>query len=195
MPKSKTHRSRRQGQARLHPCRPQRAPGRRRQHHRRRPHPRGDAVHQVRPRGGAGHGHLPPGPPRRGTEADDPGAPAVRLGELLGKPVRLVQNWVGGVDVPRAKSCCWRTAAATKGEKKDNEETRQKMAALCDIYVMDAFGTAHRAEATTHGIARFAPGGLRRHPDGRRDRRPGQASHAPKRPWWPSSAAPRLSSN
>ena len=79
-----------------------------------------------------------------------------------------------------------------KGEKKDNEELAKKMAALCDVYVNDAFGTAHRAEATTHGIARFAPVACAGIPDGRRDRRAGQGPGAlASARWWPSSAAPR----
>ena len=83
---------------------------------------------------------------------------AVRLGQLLDKPVRLVQNWVDGeFDVKPGEVVLLENCRCNKGEKKDNEELAKKMAALCDIYVNDAFGTAHRAEATTHGIARFAP--------------------------------------
>ena len=83
---------------------------------------------------------------------------AVRLGQLLNKPVRLVQNWVdGGFEVKPGEVVLLENCRCNKGEKKDNEELAQKMAKLCDVYVNDAFGTAHRAEATTHGIARFAP--------------------------------------
>jgi phosphoglycerate kinase len=83
---------------------------------------------------------------------------AVRLGELLEQPVRLVQNWVdGGFEVAPGEVVLLENCRCNKGEKKDNEELARKMAALCDIYVNDAFGTAHRAEATTHGIARHAP--------------------------------------
>jgi phosphoglycerate kinase len=72
-----------------------------------------------------------------------------------------------------------------KGEKKNNPELAQKMAALCDIYVNDAFGTAHRAEATTYGIAQIRAGRLRRPSAGRRDRRHHQASRIPRGRWWP----------
>jgi len=83
---------------------------------------------------------------------------AVRLGLLLDKPVRLIQNWVdGGFELKPGEVVLLENCRCNKGEKKDNEELSKKMAALCDIYVNDAFGTAHRAEATTHGIARFAP--------------------------------------
>ncbi len=102
--------------------------------------------------------HL--GRPTEGElKADDTLAPvAVRLGQLLGKPVRLIQNWVdGGFEVAAGEVVLLENCRCNKGEKKDNEELAKKMAALCDIYVNDAFGTAHRAEATTHGIARFAP--------------------------------------
>ncbi|APR06152.1 phosphoglycerate kinase [Thauera chlorobenzoica] len=102
--------------------------------------------------------HL--GRPTEGTVGpDDTLAPvAVRLGQLLDKPVRLIQDWVdGGFEVKPGEVVLLENCRCNKGEKKDNEELAQKMAALCDIYVNDAFGTAHRAEATTHGIARFAP--------------------------------------
>ena len=83
---------------------------------------------------------------------------AVRLGLLLDKPVRLIQNWVdGGFEVKPGEVVLLENCRVNKGEKKNNDELAQKMAKLCDIYVNDAFGTAHRAEATTHGIARFAP--------------------------------------
>ena len=83
---------------------------------------------------------------------------AVRLGQLLGKPVKLVTDWVdGGFEVQPGQVVLLENCRCNKGEKKDNEELARKMAALCDIYVNDAFGTAHRAEATTHGMARFAP--------------------------------------
>src|SRR5574343_406403 len=83
---------------------------------------------------------------------------AVRLGQLLGKPVRLVADWVdGGFKVETGEIVLRENCRCNKGEKKNNDELAQKMAKLCDIYVNDAFGTAHRAEATTHGIAKFAP--------------------------------------
>ncbi len=82
---------------------------------------------------------------------------AARLGELLGRPVPLAVNWVDGVRVAPGELVLLENCRVNKGEKKDSEELARKMAALCDIYVNDAFGTSHRAEATTHGIARFAP--------------------------------------
>ena len=102
--------------------------------------------------------HL--GRPTEGTVShDDTLAPvAVRLGQLLNKPVKLIADWVdGGFVVEPGQVVLLENCRCNKGEKKDNEELAKKMAALCDIYVNDAFGTAHRAEATTHGIARFAP--------------------------------------
>ncbi|WP_394673625.1 phosphoglycerate kinase [Limnobacter sp.] len=82
---------------------------------------------------------------------------AVRLGELLDRPVRLVKDWVNGVDVKAGEVLLLENCRFNKGEKKNNAELAQKIAALCDIYVNDAFGTAHRAEATTHGAAQYAP--------------------------------------
>jgi phosphoglycerate kinase len=82
---------------------------------------------------------------------------AVRLSELLGVPVTLKQNWVDGVDVAPGQVVLLENCRVNKGEKKNDDALAQKMAALCDVYVNDAFGTAHRAEATTHGIAKFAP--------------------------------------
>ena len=82
---------------------------------------------------------------------------AKRLGELLGRDVPLVANWVDGVTVAPGQVVLLENCRVNKGEKKNNEELARKMAALCDIYVNDAFGTAHRAEGTTYGIAQFAP--------------------------------------
>ena len=81
---------------------------------------------------------------------------ATRLAELLGKPVRLIANWVDGVSVAAGEVVLLENCRVNKGEKKNDEALSRKMAALCDIYVNDAFGTAHRAEATTHGIALYA---------------------------------------
>ena len=81
---------------------------------------------------------------------------ARRLSELLGRPVALKQDWVGGVDVQQGEVVLLENCRVNKGEKKNDPELAKKMAALCDIYVNDAFGTAHRAEATTHGIAQYA---------------------------------------
>ncbi|KPF44240.1 phosphoglycerate kinase [beta proteobacterium AAP121] len=82
---------------------------------------------------------------------------AERLGELLGFTVPLVSNWVDGVTVAPGHVVMLENCRLNKGEKKNNEELAKKMAALCDIFVHDAFGTAHRAEASTYGIAQFAP--------------------------------------
>ena len=83
---------------------------------------------------------------------------AARLGQLLGREVPLVRDWVDGpVPVQPGGVVLLENCRCNKGEKKDDEGLARRMAALCDIYVNDAFGTAHRAEATTHGIARFAP--------------------------------------
>ena len=127
--------------------------------------------------------HL--GRPTEGElKADDTLAPvAVRLGQMLGKPVRLIQNWVdGGFEVAPGEVVLLENCRCNKGEKKDNEELARKMAALCDIYVNDAFGTAHRAEATTHGIARFAPVACAGILMGAEIDALGKALHAPKRP-------------
>jgi phosphoglycerate kinase len=82
---------------------------------------------------------------------------AARLSDLLKKEVPLVKEWVNGVDVKPGQVVVLENARANKGEKKDDEALARKIAALADVYVNDAFGTAHRAEATTHGAARFAP--------------------------------------
>ena len=81
---------------------------------------------------------------------------AERLSELLGQTVPLVQNWVEGVTVAAGQIVLLENCRVNVGEKKNNDELARKMAALCDIYVNDAFGTAHRAEATTYGIAKYA---------------------------------------
>ena len=98
---------------------------------------------------------------RSGRAADSLAPIAQRLSELLGAPVPLVRDWVDGGawhaalkpgDVVLLENCRFNA-----GEKKDDDALARKMAALCDVYVNDAFGTAHRAEATTHGIAKYAP--------------------------------------
>jgi phosphoglycerate kinase len=100
--------------------------------------------------------HL--GRPTEGTltPADSLAPVAQRLAELLGRPVPLLQNWVEGVSVRPGDLVLLENCRVNKGEKKNNEELAKKMAALCDIFVHDAFGTAHRAEASTYGIAQFA---------------------------------------
>ena len=82
---------------------------------------------------------------------------AIRMAELLGQPVDLKQHWVDGVEVAPGQVVLLENCRVNPGEKKNTDALAQKMANLCDIYVNDAFGTAHRAEATTHGIAKFAP--------------------------------------
>ncbi len=101
--------------------------------------------------------HL--GRPKEG--AFDPDASLAPVAEclhnLLGQPVRLVREWLDGVDVEPGQLVLCENVRFNAGEKKDDEALSRRMAALCDIYVMDAFGTAHRAQASTHGVARFAP--------------------------------------
>ncbi|WOA31750.1 phosphoglycerate kinase [Alloalcanivorax xenomutans] len=82
---------------------------------------------------------------------------AEHLGTLLGREVPLVKDWLDGVEVAEGEVVLCENVRFNKGEKKDDEALSQKMAALCDIYVMDAFGTAHRAQASTHGVGKFAP--------------------------------------
>ena len=89
--------------------------------------------------------------------ADSLAPVAQRLSELLGMPVPLKANWIGGVDVKPGQVVLLENCRVNKGEKKNDDALARKMALLCDVYVNDAFGTAHRAEATTHGIARHAP--------------------------------------
>jgi phosphoglycerate kinase len=101
--------------------------------------------------------HL--GRPQEGEfSAEDSLAPvAVRLGELLGQSVRLQRDWLDGVECAPGEVVLCENVRFNKGEKKDDEVLARRMAALSDVFVMDAFGTAHRAEASTHGVARFAP--------------------------------------
>ncbi|HZV92868.1 MAG TPA: phosphoglycerate kinase, partial [Caldimonas sp.] len=98
----------------------------------------------------------------RPTEGDakprDTLAPvAERLGQLLGRPAPLRRDWLDGVEVAPGSLVVLENCRLHKGEKKNDAALARKMAALCDVYVNDAFGTAHRAEATTYGIAEFAP--------------------------------------
>ncbi|HWX78911.1 MAG TPA: phosphoglycerate kinase [Steroidobacteraceae bacterium] len=82
---------------------------------------------------------------------------AKRLAQLLGIPVALKKDWLGGVEVGPGEVVLLENVRFNKGEKKDADDLARRMAALCDVYVMDAFGTAHRAEASTHGVAKYAP--------------------------------------
>ena len=101
--------------------------------------------------------HL--GRPKEGVVGpDDTLAPvAQRLSDLLGQPVRLVADWVGGVELAPGEVVLLENCRCNPGEKKNDPVLARRMAALCDVYVNDAFGTAHRAEATTAGMAQFAP--------------------------------------
>jgi phosphoglycerate kinase len=101
--------------------------------------------------------HL--GRPTEGAfKPEDSLAPvAQRLGELLGREVPLVSDWVDGVQVAPGEVVMLENCRLNRGEKKNDEALARKMAALCDLFVHDAFGTAHRAEASTYGIAQFAP--------------------------------------
>jgi phosphoglycerate kinase len=100
--------------------------------------------------------HL--GRPKEGqfTQADSLAPVAERLAKLLGRPVPLKRDWVDGVTVAPGEVVLLENCRFNKGEKKNDDELARRMAALCDVYVNDAFGTAHRAEATTHGIAKHA---------------------------------------
>ncbi len=82
---------------------------------------------------------------------------ANHLSELLGQPVELVSDWLDGVNVESGQVVLVENVRFNVGEKKDDEALAKKMAALCDVFVMDAFGTAHRAQSSTHGVAKFAP--------------------------------------
>jgi len=101
--------------------------------------------------------HL--GRPKEGvwSEADSLAPVAARLSELLGVEVPLLKDWVDGVDVAPGQIVLLENCRMNVGEKTDDETLSKKYAALCDVFVMDAFGTAHRAQASTHGVIRFAP--------------------------------------
>jgi phosphoglycerate kinase len=100
--------------------------------------------------------HL--GRPTEGEYAEDFSLKPVasRLSELLGRPVRLEKNWLDGVDSSPGDVVLCENVRFNKGEKRNDSELGKKMAALCDIFVMDAFGTAHRAQASTHAVAQYA---------------------------------------
>ncbi|WP_231759299.1 phosphoglycerate kinase [Microbulbifer elongatus] len=101
--------------------------------------------------------HL--GRPTEGEYADEFSlAPvATHLGKLLGKEVPVVKDWQGGIELADGEVALLENVRFNQGEKKDDEALAKQYAALCDIFVMDAFGTAHRAQASTHGVAKFAP--------------------------------------
>jgi phosphoglycerate kinase len=100
--------------------------------------------------------HL--GRPKEGefSEKDSLAIVAKRLSELMGREVRLVRNWVDGVDIRPGEVKLLENCRFNPGEKSNDDNLARKYAALCDVYVNDAFGTAHRAEASTHGIAKYA---------------------------------------
>ena len=109
----------------------------------------GAAVMVTSHLGRPSEGHFQP--------ADSLAPVAARMSELLGRPVPLLANWVGGVTVAPGQMVLLENCRVNVGEKKNNPELGQKMAKLCDVFVHDAFGTAHRAEASTYGIAQYAP--------------------------------------
>ncbi len=126
--------------------------------------------------------HL--GRPTEGTltPADSLAPIAKRLSELLGMDVPLIQNWVDGVTVAPGQVVLLENCRVNKGEKKNDPELSKKMAALCDVYANDAFGTSHRAEATTYGIAEYAPIACAGPLLQAELEALGRALHAPKRP-------------
>jgi phosphoglycerate kinase len=141
--------------------------------------------------------HL--GRPTEGEfKSEDSLAPvAKRLSELLGQEVLLKQNWVDGAgleDLADGSVVLLENCRVNKGEKKNSDELAQKMAALCDVYVNDAFGTAHRAEATTHGIAKFAKIACAGPLLAAELDALGKALHAPKRPLVAIVAGSKVSS-
>ena len=102
--------------------------------------------------------HL--GRPEEGiySEADSLKPIAKRLSDLLGQEIRVIKDWLdGGFTIADGEVVLFENVRFNKGEGKNNDELSQKMAKLCDIYAMDAFGTAHRAQASTHGVAKYAP--------------------------------------
>jgi phosphoglycerate kinase len=101
--------------------------------------------------------HL--GRPKEGVYDEESSLKPVarRLSELLGEDVPLLRNWLDGVEVGPGKVALLENVRFNKGEKKNDDELGHKMARLCDVFVMDAFGTAHRAEASTYAVAKFAP--------------------------------------
>jgi phosphoglycerate kinase len=102
--------------------------------------------------------HL--GRPEEGTYSEENSLKPVAevIAAKLGRPVRVIKDWVnGGFDVAAGELVLLENCRFNKGEKKNVEDTARKYAALCDVFVMDAFGTAHRAEASTHGVAKYAP--------------------------------------
>lgn len=100
--------------------------------------------------------HL--GRPEEGVYSEENSTKPVadHMSKLLGKPVRLAKEYLNGIDVAAGEVVLFENVRFNKGEKKNNDDLAKKYAALCDVFVMDAFGTAHRAEASTHGVAKYA---------------------------------------
>jgi len=101
--------------------------------------------------------HL--GRPEEGVYSDEASLKPVadHISSLMNRPVRLVKDWIDGFETSDGEVVLCENVRFNKGEKKNNDDLSQKMAALCDVFVMDAFGTAHRAQASTHGVAKYAP--------------------------------------
>ncbi|MEY3218696.1 MAG: hypothetical protein RIT27_53 [Pseudomonadota bacterium] len=101
--------------------------------------------------------HL--GRPEEGVYSDEASLKPVadHISSLMSRPVRLVKDWVDGFETTDGEVVLCENVRFNKGEKKNHDDLSQKMAKLCDVFVMDAFGTAHRAQASTHGVAKFAP--------------------------------------
>ena len=157
------------------------------QHHRRHAHPRLRCRRSATRsrRGARGDGHLAPRPPDGGRVQRRPirsrrwrSAWPSCSGSRRAAGARLGRRRRWQRRSSPARSCCSRTAASTRARRRTTRRSRSKMAALCDVYVNDAFGTAHRAEATTHGIAQVRAGRLRRPAAGRRARRAGPRARA-----------------
>src|SRR3546814_13468962 len=107
--------------------------------------------------------HL--GRPKEGewSEADSLAPVAARLSELLGREVPLVRDYLGGVEVAPGQLVLLENCRMNLGEKADDEARAKQYAALCDVFVMDSFGTAHRAQASTHRVSRFSKQAARGH--------------------------------
>ena len=101
--------------------------------------------------------HLGRPPEGQATAALSLAPVSARLSDLLGKPVPLRKDWLAGVDCAPGSAVLCENVRFNIGEKDDDEQLARRMAGLCEVFVMDAFGTAHRAEASTHGVARYAP--------------------------------------
>lgn len=101
--------------------------------------------------------HL--GRPEEGKPSADASLAPVarRLGELMNRPVRLAEDWIDGIDMAPGELVLCENVRFLVGEKANDSDLARRMAALCDVFVMDAFGTAHRAQASTEGVARYAP--------------------------------------